>query len=33
MENTDTEIKRVLLSCSSGKDSAWTLYQLNSNKV
>ena len=24
----DTEKKRVLLSWSSGKDSAWTLYQL-----
>ncbi len=24
----DTGIKRVLLSWSSGKDSAWTLYQL-----
>ncbi len=27
-QSADTEIKRVLLSWSSGKDSAWTLYQL-----
>jgi hypothetical protein len=33
MKNTDTEIKRVLLSWSSGKDSVWTLYQLHSNPV
>jgi uncharacterized protein (TIGR00290 family) len=28
MKRADTEKKRVLLSWSSGKDSAWTLYQL-----
>ena len=30
---TDTGIKRVLLSWSSGKDSAWTLYQLQHDSV
>ena len=30
---TDTGIKRVLLSWSSGKDSAWTLYQLQQDST
>tara|TARA_B100000767_G_scaffold145565_1_gene137267 strand:- start:4097 stop:4795 length:699 start_codon:yes stop_codon:yes gene_type:complete len=30
---TDTGIKRVLLSWSSGKDSAWTLYQLQQDSL
>lgn len=33
MKNTGTEIRRALLSWSSEKDSAWTLYQLHSNPV
>jgi len=32
-QSADTEIERVLLSWSSGKDSAWALYQLQQDSM